>query len=154
MESGDDMSVSEKMTGLMNAVRGTSGVSSKLDVDDATSLINQIARINITLKGHAADLDAIDDGVSPSLAFIAQDAKTFSPWVSATDSHVPVDGRKWLVFSTGKKEIRKWQLALSDNPVELYSRCWIDDPWTDWKKLGGVVKALPSVLLPVRGCAA
>lgn len=106
-------------------------------VGDATSLINQIARININLRGHAADLDTIDDGVSPSLAFIAQDAKTFSSWVSATDSHVPVDGRKWLVFSTGKNEIRKWQLALSDNPVELYSRCWVDDHWTGWEKLGG-----------------
>lgn len=117
------MSLNDEMTGLMNAVRGASGVSSKLDVDDATSLINQ-------------------------------NAKTFSPWVSATDSHIPVDGRKWLVFSTGKKEIRKWQLALSDNPVELYSRCWIDDHWTDWKKLGGVAKDLLPVLLPVRGCVA
>lgn len=131
------MSVNETMKSHMDAVRGVTGVSSKLSIDDATSLINQIARINVNLSGHAADLDAIDDGVSPSLAFIAQDAKTFSPWVSVTNSHVPVDGRKWLVFSTGKKEIRKWQLALSDNPVELYSRCWIDDHWTDWKKLGG-----------------
>lgn len=148
------MSLNEKMTGLMNAARGVSGVSSKLGIDDATSLINQIARINIKLNGHGADLDKIDDGVSPSLIFVAQDAKTFSPWVSAANSHVPVDGRKWLVFSTGKKEIRKWQLALSDNPVELYSRCWVDDHWTDWEKLGGVAKALLCVLLPVRGCAA
>lgn len=38
MESGDDMSVSEKMTGLMNAVRSMSGTTSELSVDDATAI--------------------------------------------------------------------------------------------------------------------
>lgn len=149
------MSVSETLEKHGDAVRTLAGLTEKMSLDDMTTVLSKIMRISINLGGHAADLDDIDDGTSPSLQFIAQDAKTFSGYVTTANSHVPVDGRKWLVFSTGKKEIRKWQLALSDNPVELYSRCWIDGHWTDWQKLGGgVAKALLCAMLPERGCAA
>ena len=38
MESGDLMSLNDKMTGLMNAIRSMSGTTSKLSVDDAMNI--------------------------------------------------------------------------------------------------------------------
>ena len=41
MESGDDMRVSEKLNGLMNAVRGVTGNAAKMSLSEATTALDK-----------------------------------------------------------------------------------------------------------------
>lgn len=66
------MSVSEKMTGLMNAVRGVTGVTSKLDVSDATNSLSSLTSNSI----HWSTIDLTD----------GYDANTWYPVISSKGS--------------------------------------------------------------------
>lgn len=119
-----------------DAVRGLTGIDSRMTIDDMTQVLNSLERLHINLSGHAMDLNSTGT-TTPSIDFIAQNPKDFGPYITTGDAHVPVDGRRWLVFSTNRSDIRRWQFALSDSPVELFARCWSDGAWHDWTKLGG-----------------
>lgn len=127
------MSLSEKMTGLMNAVRGVSGLSGELSVDEATSALNQVSGF-------------VDHGV-----IFAGDANNLTEtgmWSNrGTVSNSPVLGQ-WGVFavyapSKGKDFVK--QEWTSINNTATYVRIYdpgIDSEtgkgsWTAWTKLGG-----------------
>ena len=129
------MSFNDILTKHGNAVRSLAGINNKMTIDDMTQVLQNIERLNINLGGHAMDLD--NPGTTPSIDFVAQNPKDLGPWITTSDAHVPVNGRRWLVFSTAKEDIRRWQIALSDVPVEMFARCWSDGNWGDWAKLGG-----------------
>ena len=127
------MSISEKMSGLMNAVRGVTGLSSKLSIDEATSALSQVGGF-------------IDHGVI--FAGDANDLTETGMWSNhGAVSNSPVLGQ-WGIFtvyapSKGKDFVK--QEWTSINNAATYVRVHYPDvasetgkgTWTAWIKLGG-----------------
>ena len=118
------MSLSEKITGLMNAVRDTTRTSNKLSLDDASSLLYKffgIERITIT---HATILNELK---SPGIYSGKGAYLTGKPGIVANDDDVKI-----LVFQA----IPYYPVQIFWFKDEVWVRCWKINSWESWTKLG------------------
>lgn len=129
------MSLSEKMTGLMNAVRSVTGGDSKLSVDDATKKLNQISGFRdngIITTGSANDLQ--ETGMYATHGAL-DNLPEHGPWGVLT-VYAPAGGSDYV------KQV--WS-SVNDNAT--YTRIKDANGFKTWLKLGGAIRSSLSVLL-------
>lgn len=119
------MSVSEKMTRLMNAVRGVTRTSSKLSFDDASSLLQKfigVERIAISR------MTLINELKSPGIYSGTGALLTGKPGIVANDDDVKI-----LVFQV----VPGYPVQIFWFKDEVWARCWKNNSWKSWTRLGG-----------------
>lgn len=138
------MSLNEKMTGLADTVRGVSGVSGKLSIDDMKTQVSQL--------GSFRDFGQMPDGTD------ADDClKTGVYRINSKDAYknVPASFGVLTVMApqSGTSYVLQQAVSALDVGV-LYQRVKNGDfGWGHWARLGGVIKASLSVfrsILPSR----
>mgnify|MGYP001852017912 CR=1 FL=1 len=143
------MTVQDKFTGLMNAVRSVSGTSDLLNVELATKVLTNVEKIDI--KINEPYIGSLNDIAHSSLLFAQGEGNAA---VSMEKQAAPMDGAWFLVLTivTRINGGRKWQFAFSDNSARGFLRSYNSGIWTSWNKLGGVRKpALSAFFRPLRG---
>ena len=143
------MTVQDKFTGLMNAVRSVSGTSDLLNVELATKVLTNVEKIDI--KINEPYIGPLNDIAHSSLLFAQGEGNAA---VSMEKQAAPMDGAWFLVLTivTRINGGRKWQFAFSDNSARGFLRSYNSGIWTSWNKLGGVRKpALSAFFHTLRG---
>lgn len=137
------MSISDKMTGLADAVRNVSSTAGKLGIDDMKNVVSQLGSFH-------------DFGV----AAVGTDANDFTHngmyRINDRTSYknIPEPFGVLVTFAPdhGNAYILQLYATASNN---LYYRTKNGGfGWGPWNRLGGVTKVFLCALLPVRGCAA
>ncbi len=138
------MSLNDKMTGLADTVRGVSGVSGKLSIDDMKTQVSQL--------GSFRDFGQMPDGTD------ADDClKTGVYRINSKDAYknVPTSFGVLTVMApqSGTSYVLQQAVSAIDVGV-LYQRVKNGAfGWSDWVRLGGGIKASLSVfrsILPSR----
>ena len=139
LESGDLMSLSEKMTGLANAVRSVSDTSEKLGIDDMKSVISQL--------GNFHDFGEMPSGTDANECIKSgvYNVRDYGKYKNIPSSSYGV----LAVLSPLSGVAYAVQLYASvDAGGSFYLRVKNGAfGWTAWKKLGGG-KARPNGFLP------
>lgn len=130
------------MQALMNSVRKVTQTDQALKISDAIALLSSYEGTKIVNIGAAS--------VASNLTTPAR-YYTTGAFLSGKPANVANDDRIQLDVIQDKNG-NLAQLFFVNNVV--WARRNNADGWSDWTKLGGVVKALLCALLPVRGCAA
>lgn len=128
----------QKLTGLADTVRGVSGVSGKLSIDDMKTQVSQL--------GSFRDFGPMPDGTDANDCL-----KTGVYRINSKDAYknVPISFGVLTVMAPQSGTAYVLQQAVSAIDVgHLYQRVKNGAfGWTDWCKLGGVIKASLSAFL-------
>ena len=138
MESGDDMSVSEKLNGLMNAVRGVTGNAAKMSLSEATTALDK------AFKNHGYMYDVDLDNMKESGIYTLHLSKKFASQPEEGWGIVTVVNPSGTTSNDFIKQ--EW---VSDNTGNVFVRICARGQWRAWKKLGGVTD-LTLTALPLR----
>lgn len=122
MESGDLMSLNDKMTGLMNVIRSMSGTTDKLSVDDATSIASSAGqwgvRVPNLIENTSSDLQRFNgvtsdtNGDSDTKGFVIHSTGLYSLSTDICNPNVDLTFR--LVFWDSS-----WNWAGESNKVTV-----------------------------------
>lgn len=138
------MSLNEKMTGLADTVRGVSGVSGKLSIDDMKTQVSQLGSFRDF--GQMPDGTDADDCLKTGIYRI--NSKVVYKNVPASYGVLTV-----MAPQNGTAYVLQQAVSATDVGV-LYQRVKNGGfGWSDWVRLGGVTKASLSVfqsILPSR----
>lgn len=156
------MSLSEKLTNLMNSIRGLSNASDKLSLDDATNLLIAYK----ALKGdpftiQISKFQAYDANAIPgsgifwiSTGTINGNSVDIGKGNDGVKYHYPINGQWWYLINLKDNFTNAFQIAITQAGTHIYMRSYQAGAWQGWNKLGGVVKAVLSALTPMKvGCA-
>ena len=139
------MSFSEKMTGLMNAVRSLGNSDAKMSVDDAISVLKAFKMligdpVTVDLSGHAVDTNTI------SHSSIIFEASIDNHNVGLEDAvnmyHLPTNKKWWYLITLYATSANALQLAIDDSATHMYMRSKVASVWNSWTKVGGVIRRL------------
>lgn len=145
------MSLNETMTGLMSAVRGVSGLSNKLSVDEATSALNQVSGFvdhGIIFAGDANNL--VETGVWSNHGAVFN-SPVLGQW-GVFSVYAPSKGKdfvkqEWTSINNGATYVRMYDPGIVSGTGK--------GTWTAWIKLGGVLNralsAFKHMVAPLTG---
>lgn len=136
------MTLSSKLSALANSTRKASGLDSKLSIDEMTTIINSIGAF--IDRGQLANGTDLNDVWTPGVYSIQEaKSKPIANWGAL------------IVFKGGSRAIQLYIADIGSTYIRNGDSNHTPNPFIyDWKKLGGVVKAVLSALHLERRCLA